>query len=260
MNHFIAKRLFFWIRPLLVAAGAVLLALVMACKIQFRDEFAGKLEPGWKWIDPLGDSTMRLDARDGFLRITVTGYHDLWPARHNFTAPRLMRKVKGDFTLETKITGPNRWCGGLLVWKDQNNYVRLERGIHFKNELNFECVNKGKLKALARDYAAGDPTWLRLTRRGSTFTAAYSFNGVDWLPLKRLWPLFGFKKQPPKVEDGRSMLAEEDLEFQPGVSSTQMTAGGRLLVGVDGLVPAVRSPVGVRQTVTDYDYFAMTTP
>ncbi len=213
MNHRVPKKLDFARKLLLVAVGTALFAVVMACTNQFRDEFSGKLKPGWQWIDPRGDSSMSLDARDGFLRITVTGYHDLWPANRNFNAPRLMRKVEGDFIIETKIAGPSRWCGGLLVWKDENNYVRFDRGIHFRNELSLESAINGKFKSLARDYAAGDPTWLRVARKGSTFTAAYSFNGVEWLPLKRLWTLFGFKKQPPAgrgrpehVSRGRSHL------------------------------------------------------
>ncbi len=56
------------------------------------------------------------------------------------------------------------------------------------------------------------------------------------------------------------MLAEEDLIFEPGVSSTEMTADGPLLVGVSGLVPAVAPPIGLKQTVTDYDYFAILKP
>jgi regulation of enolase protein 1 (concanavalin A-like superfamily) len=260
MNHRIPKQLGLAKKLLIAAVGTALLVVLMAANTQFRDEFAGKLEPGRQWIDPLGDSRMSLDARSGFLRITVTGYHDLWPANRNYNAPRLMREVQGDFTVETKIDGPERWCGGLLLWKDQNNFIRFERGIHFKNELSFESANNGEFLSVARDYAAGDPTWLRLQRRGSMVTASYSVNGVDWLPLKRLWRLFAFKKQPPEVEDGRSLLAEEDLEFEPGRSSTLLTSSGALLVGVSGVVPAVAPPVGVKQTVTDYDYLAITTP
>ena len=260
MNYRVPRKLDFWKKLMLVTVGTVLCAVVMTANNQFRDQFDGKLAEGWQWIDPLGNSTMSLDARRGFLRITVTGYHDLWPANHNYNAPRLMREVSGDFTIETEMAGPSRWCGGLLVWKDQSNYVRFERGIHFKNELSLESANNGKFTSQARDYAAGDPTWLRLTRQGSTITAAYSFNGTEWLPLKRLWRLFGTKKQPPQVEDGRSMLGEEDLIFDPGVSSTEITAGDSLLVGVSGIVPAVAPPVGLKQTVTDYDYFAIIKP
>ncbi|RPI14381.1 MAG: hypothetical protein EHM65_04670, partial [Acidobacteriales bacterium] len=156
MNHRIPKKLGLGKKLLIAAAGTALLVVLMAASTQFRDEFAGKLGPGWQWIDPQGDSRMSLDERGGFLRITVTGYHDLWPANRTYNAPRLMREVQGDFTVETKIDGPNRWCGGLLVWKDQNNYVRLERGIHFKNEVYFGGANNGEFLPLARDYAAGD--------------------------------------------------------------------------------------------------------
>ena len=260
MNNRTPRKLDFWRKLMLATVGVILFAIMIACNYQFRDEFNGKLKPGWQWIDLRGDSSMSLDARPGFLRITVSGYHDLWPANRNYNAPRLMRKMAGDFTIETKMAGPSRWCGGLLVWKDQNNYVRFERAIHFRNELSFESANNGEFKSMARDYAAGDPTWLRLTRRGPTITATYSFNGTEWLPLKRLWPLFGFKKQPPEVEDGRSMLAEGDFIFEPGVSSTEMTATDPLLVGVSGIVPAIAPPIGLKQTVTDYDYVAITTP
>jgi hypothetical protein len=262
MDPLVSRRSFFSIRSLLSTVGILLLVLIISCKIQFRDEFSGHLQSGWKWINPQGDSSMSLDARKGFLRITVCGYHDLWAEADNFNAPRLMRSIKGDFTLVTKINGPKRWCGGLLAWKDRNNFVRFERGIHFRNELCFECANQGEHKLLAADYAAGDPTWLRLTRKGSTFTAAFSFNAVDWLPLKRLWKgrNFGFKKQPPHVEDGRSMLAEEDLKFDPGESYAKMYASGPLLVGLSGLVPSIAPPEGVKETVTDYDYFAIVKP
>jgi hypothetical protein len=115
MNYCAPRKLDFGRKLLLATVGVGLFALMMACTNQFRDEFDGKLKSGWQWIDPRGDSAMSLDARHGFLRITVTGYHDLWPANNNFTAPRLMRKVSGDFILETKIAGPSRWCGGLLI-------------------------------------------------------------------------------------------------------------------------------------------------
>jgi regulation of enolase protein 1 (concanavalin A-like superfamily) len=198
MNHRVPKQLGLGKKILIGGVGTALLVVLLAASIPFRDDFASKLEPGWQWIDPQGDSTMSLDARPGFLRITVTGRHDLWPANREYSAPRLMRGVQGDFTVETKIDGPERWCGGLLIWKDTNNFVRFERGIHFRNELLFEGANNGEFLSVARDYVVGDPTWLRLERRGSMVTASYSIDGAEWLPLKRLWRLFAFKGSYPK--------------------------------------------------------------
>ena len=56
------------------------------------------------------------------------------------------------------------------------------------------------------------------------------------------------------------MLAEDDLIFEPGVSSAEMTASDPLLAGVSGIVPALPPPTALKQTVTDYDYFAISKP
>ena len=131
----------------------------------FRDDFDGPLDPVWQWIDPKGDSSKSLEVRKGFLRFAVRGYHDLWPGNGNYTAPRLMRQADGDFTLETKLAGPARWCGGLLVWKDEANFVRLDRGIHFQNEIGLEAVVDGKYTIVAHDYVAADPAWFACSER-----------------------------------------------------------------------------------------------
>jgi hypothetical protein len=48
--------------------------------------------------------------------------------------------------------------------------------------------------------------------------------------------------------------------FDPGESSVKMNASGPLLVGVSGLVPKIAPPEGVKETVTDYDYFVIVKP
>jgi formylglycine-generating enzyme required for sulfatase activity/regulation of enolase protein 1 (concanavalin A-like superfamily) len=223
---------------------------------RFRDDFDRKLEPGWQWIDPAGDSIMSLDAREGFLRITVTGYHDLWS--RNFNAPRLVREADGDFTVETKLAGPGRWCGGILVWKDSSNHIRFERGPHFRNELNLQGISGGRPWVAARDYVEGDPTWLRLERKGSTFRATYSIDGKEWRAFKRILASDrsdGLPRISAPGEDPYSVLKEDDFKFKPSTSSAaEMRISETLLVGVSGIVPAER----IKQTVTDYDYIEIT--
>ena len=215
----------------------------------FRDDFDGRLEPGWQWIDPKGDSTKSLDVRRGFLRIAVQGYHDLWTSSGNFNAPRLMREVDGDFTIETKLAGPGRWRGGLLVWKDQGNFVRLDRGTLFRNEIGLEAAVEAEFKVVAHEYVEADPVWLRLERAGSMFTAAYKLDGKQWSPLKRM--VTGLKKDVPNVsEDALSLLKEQDFVFQDAPTSVEMSAPVPLLVGITGLSSGM-------QTATDYDYFAI---
>ena len=221
--------------------------------LPFRDDFAGELKPGWQWIDPQGDSVKTLDALHGGLRITVTGPHDLyWET--GFEAPRLLREADGDFTLETRVSGPDAWCGGLLVWKDQQNYVRLDRGNHFVNEVSFQASDHGHYIRAAAEFLAGSPVWLRLQRRGPVFTASYSFDGRDWRSLKRrlvrpvtMYPKIGARK--------------EEMSFVEGTSSLEMTADGPFLVGIWGHGGAPDGTEGyLTQTVTDFGYFQIDVP
>ena len=223
----------------------------------FRDDFKGSLQPGWRWVDPKRDSSKSLDARDGFLRIAVKGYHDLWPGRRDYTAPRLVREVDGDFTMETKVAGPGRWCGGLLVWKDEGNYIRLDRGIRFRSELALTGAIDGDYTTVAREFVDADPLWLRIERAGSLYRAYYSLDGKQWLPLKRTNT--GEKKAPPNApEDAMSLLKEADFGFREASNSMEMRAPGPLMVGISGMVPGIPLPAGISQSVTDYDYFAIT--
>jgi len=182
----------------------------------------------------------------------VGGQYDFWEGSGDYHAPRLMRAVEGDFTVTTKIAGPGRWCGGILVWKDYRNFVRLDRGTHFRNEVMLSGTNNGPVHHAAADYIEGDPLWLRLERRGAMFTAVYSRDGKQWHPLQRLYA--GTKVQPPEGEDGYSRLSEQDLAFEEGQSRLEMAAKGALQVGLFAICPQPDDG-GPKRTVTDFDFF-----
>jgi len=167
-----------------------------------------------------------------------------------------VREVEGDFTAETKVAGPGRWCGGLLAWKDEHNFIRLDRGVRFRNELALTAAIDGEFTSIAREYVDADPLWLRLERSGSVYRAYYSVDGKQWLPLKRTHT--GSKKEPPRaLEDAVSLLKEVDFGFREASNSIEMRAPDPLLVGISGMVPAIPLPYGISQSVTDYDYFAV---
>src|SRR5262249_52456160 len=154
------------------------------------------------------------------------GRHDLWTERNDFYAPRLMREVEGDFTLETKAVGP-RHDGGLLVWKDARNYIRFERGIHFRNNLYFAAAVDGNFIEIAQDYIEGAAVWLRLTRKGFVFSASYSLDGQQWRPVSRQYA--GLKRPINRdQEDWMEQLTESDLEFGPARGSVEMSVRGPL--------------------------------
>lgn len=83
----------------------------------------------WQWIDP--DEKHRPtphDTTSGVLRVTVPTGKDLYGDLRN--APRYVKPIKGDFQIETRVKflpRENYQGAGLLIFKDDNNFIRFER-------------------------------------------------------------------------------------------------------------------------------------
>lgn len=159
-------------------------------EIVLEDEFDGtEMRTEWQWEDPRGGGAW--SSRQGYLVMNVEHGQDLWhgnpPGRGgNMDAPRILMQVSGDFAIETKITTPQQKAhGGLLVWKNPMAYVRLEKtsgphafngDVRFERHVNrvFQLVGRGAGLKRARE------VYLRLIRRGNTFSGFASADGSRW--------------------------------------------------------------------------------
>jgi beta-xylosidase len=84
---------------------------------------------GWQWIDPDEKNVPTPhDVKKGVLSVQIPSGKDLYG--ENRTAPRYVKAITGDFQIETRVrfqpTG-NYQGAGLLLYKDDNNYIRFER-------------------------------------------------------------------------------------------------------------------------------------
>ena len=88
------------------------------------------LPTGWRWLDADGQySPTKYDTKAGVLHIDVPTDKDLYGETR--TAPQLLKPVTGDFEIETKVTidpQESYQGAGLLIFRNDNNYIRLERG------------------------------------------------------------------------------------------------------------------------------------
>jgi regulation of enolase protein 1 (concanavalin A-like superfamily) len=115
-------------------------------------------------------------------------------------APRVVRRVRGDFTASVHVLGRlepgrsrtthyNPYHGaGLIVWQDPSNYLRLERAVGFIQGrhhpyINYELREGGRL-AMSRGITIDDRTLLlKLRREGGVFSAWSSHDGRRWVEL-----------------------------------------------------------------------------
>lgn len=155
------------------------------CSKAFSGEFGDILDGHWMWVDPDKNSSHRVLNRSGanWLTIGTVSGHDLFPG--NMRAPRVLQPLDGDFSIETQVDfdPPAAYQGaGLLVWQDENNFLRLERAYGDTQGIEFDKMQKGVYSRITLTRQApfnGSPMSLLLQRKGDHFTASWN-SGVNW--------------------------------------------------------------------------------
>ncbi len=172
---------------------------------------AGKALASWGTIvDPYEDSTFKLEGSS--LHVTLPAKHkDMSGKGDPIGGPRALRdvEVEGNFVLTVKVVGEFKPDGkstnpkavpynggGLLVWADSGNYVRLERatimrGGKLSTYANFEEYEGGG-RAGAYSGALGTGTaYLKVERRGGRIMGSVSNDNVTWTQIRPVdvsWP------------------------------------------------------------------------
>ncbi len=193
----------------------------------FDDEFIGNdMRPEWQWVDPQGGAGWT--ERQGYLEMRTDPGQDLWHGPDSrsgdMDAPRLLMEVTEDFAIETRmrISPQLREHGGLIIWKNENQFLRLEKtsGPHaFRGDVRFERHVNRRFGLVARGGMRNvRELFLRLERRGNQFSAFASPDGIHWR----------------------------------GVGVTRVAMGPRVQVGLHALCPGNIPP-----TLTRFDYFRL---
>ena len=171
------------------------------------DEPARRRVADWgEMVDPLGDCKVVHDPKADLLTISVPGTPHLLSAEVAtlpLTAPRVVRPVWGDFQATVRVAGKlepaaapsSRYHpyhgAGLLIWKDQRTYLRLERAVatirgRTLSYLNYELRQDGRL-TFSRGIPIEDrPIHLKIERTGSELRAWRSADGSRWTELPDL--------------------------------------------------------------------------
>ncbi len=150
-------------------------------------------------VDPDSDCNFEMDPSEDKVRIIVPGKtHILSAEIGQVNAPRILRDINGDFDLRVRVAGTGRPGGratttvyspyhgaGLVIWQDEENYVRLEIAADLqygkaRPYVNFEYRKEGAL-AVSRGMNNGDGSdHLRLKRRGDEIFASFGPDGAHW--------------------------------------------------------------------------------
>ncbi len=116
---------------------------------------------------------------------------DSWGTRFDLSNLFLQAAPTGDFRIIAHVDFRVRYdyeLAYIIIWQDHNNFIRLgnvhagRRAWHITRELD------GKPEYLSQPNTMSDTIWMRITKRGRSYSFSVSLDGVDWWPVGQ--PLF----------------------------------------------------------------------
>jgi beta-lactamase regulating signal transducer with metallopeptidase domain/regulation of enolase protein 1 (concanavalin A-like superfamily) len=159
----------------------------------------------WTTIDPDKDCEVRLVGDKLSITVPATN-HDLKPVR-GMNAPRVLKKINGDFVVQVKLTadfkpgttstgkGSPFNGAGILLWQSEENFLRVERNafwngdtlycyppiMEYYHDRQYSGANNDPIEA---DYFKGRSTWLKVDRHGKNIAVSISHDGKQWSDVK----------------------------------------------------------------------------
>ena len=160
-----------------------------------NDEFDGAAIDGCRWDKIHGWNSNRIKLIDGKLRINTFDADISGSNNGPIENLLLQTPPTGDWTAETKMTAPlgDAWqLAGFMLFSDVDHYVKFDvvadndPGAAKVRRVELRYENGGNLTGpggqdIAPPASATDTWWLRLTKKGNTYTGAISADGTTWV-------------------------------------------------------------------------------
>jgi regulation of enolase protein 1 (concanavalin A-like superfamily) len=142
-------------------------------KHDLNDEFTGNtLSSGW---ESAGSHTVN----DGAVQLQVAANSGIGENRI------LQTPATEDFSLVTKLDykpSSNYMQGGLLIWQDSSNYIKLTRT--YENGNKFEFTGPALTGSqVVSDSVTGSSVHLKIEKSGNVYSASYSEDGSVWTAI-----------------------------------------------------------------------------
>ncbi len=192
------------------------------------------------WGEPLDpDKDCEFRAVGTSLSVKVPGtLHDL--SFDKLNAPRALKEIDGDFVLTVKVAGDFQPRGpsttpeavpailaGILLWSDDDNFIRLERAAVLRNDeistfVNLQEQKDGKRGPNTGPMLPAGTCYFRAERRGNRITGAVSSDGSTWkevTPIEVTWPR--------KLQVGVAAISSSSEAFTVTFDEFSLKASGK---------------------------------
>lgn len=146
------------------------------------DEFnSTSLGGQWHWMQE--DATKwSLSARSGYMRIT-TQYGDLWQTSTTYPNVLQQKAPSHDYDVVTKLDfnpTQNYQQAGILLNQDADNYIKFVKIYSGGKKIEIAKEVNGTFTATNVNAPTGTVVYLKVSKRGTTYTGYYSTDNSTW--------------------------------------------------------------------------------
>ena len=152
---------------------------------EWRDDFESSvLDDVWQWVR---EDSSKWNLRSGSMQITTQQGGILFDT-DNARNLLVREGPSGDFTIETYVEfepDADYQKAGLLIYEDDGSFLlfcRAHCGSCGGNMIFFDYEENGTRKSSGEGYAttSRNRAYLKVEKKGSTYSGYYSTNGADW--------------------------------------------------------------------------------
>ena len=151
----------------------------------FQDEFNNNtLNSEWKWANE-DKSHWSLTVIPGSIQI-ITQRGDIYGKTNNLRNLLLQAAPNENFlvtTLLTIIPNAHAQQGGIIIYQDNDNYIRLTRGYMFQSNAVEYTYEKNSVATSQRLDLGSTTVYLSILKQEDVYTGSYSLDGVTWIPI-----------------------------------------------------------------------------
>lgn len=176
------------------------------------------LNAQWSWVRE--DNThWSLTAAPGYMRI-ISQFGDIWTTQAS-QKNILLQNASGDWTITTKAVfsakpSQNYQQGGLIVYQDDNNYLKIVRcySVGANKFVWGKEVGGTYTEESVADGISGGTVYLKITKSGSNYTAYYSSDGTNYTQVGTTQAIsFGTIKRGLVSCNGEITAGELNVDF-----------------------------------------------
>jgi len=183
----------------------------------FKEGESAALDKGWSFINKNDNAVF------GEAGLTITTERGAFSNPDAKPKNVFMMSAMGNWVAQTEvkfdpIPNASNQQGGLIIYDDDNNYIRFVYGRPTSGSINvvrvYNVVNGSETQSYSANLASASSIYLQIVKNGNTYTFKYSQNGTNWTTFGTITAVYVLPRIGLYATNGDTSAAPINVTFE----------------------------------------------